>query len=297
MWEDIVKFITNAGWQIVEFLAVLAAGIIIIRLVIMLLRRAFIKSPMSKTLSNFLLQIIKFLLYLVLVFLLAQVASIPMTPLIAALSSVALAVALALKDSLANLANGVILMGTKPFAEGDFVEVAGVSGTVKAVHMLSTEITTSDNKRITLPNGQINSSAVINYSAKPTRRVEWKFSVNYDADIDTVKSVILGELENHDKVLTRPDPSARLSEMADSAIVFTVRAWVNNSDYWDVFFDIQESVFKAFKNAGIEIPFNQLDVNIKNSEAIAEDKSSKAKAAANEKFIEQNAKRGKEGDK
>lgn len=266
IWAQIVAYITTSGWNIVKFLAVFAAGIIIIRLAITLLRRALIKSPLSKTLANFVLQVARLLLYLLLFFTLVQILGLSMAPLVTALGSVALAIGLALKDSLSNLANGVVLMGTKPFAEGDYVKIGDVEGTVKSIHMMTTELVTADNKKVTVPNAAITSTSVIDYSAKPTRRLEWKFCVSYDSDIDTVKRIILDELNAHELVLKIPAPMARLTEQGDSSLVFVSRAWVNNSDYWDVNFDINERVFKAFNREGIEIPYNQLDVHIRNGE-------------------------------
>ncbi len=261
--DGVVDFINGTGWVIVTFLATLVIGIILIRLFIRLLRRLMLKSPMDKTLVNFLLNVVRCMLYMLLVFILASVAKIPLTPLVTALGAAALAVGLALKDSMADLANGVVLVGTKPFREGDFVDIDGITGTVKAVKMLTTELVSTDNKKITLPNSKITSASVINYSTKPTRRVEWKFYASYSSDIDKVKEVILDEIRSHEKVLNIPEPMARLSEHGESSLTFVARAWTNNSDYWDVFFDINEAVFRRFGAEGIEIPFNQLDVHIK----------------------------------
>ena len=265
-WENVQRFFTGAGWTIVTFFAVLVIGIIVIKLSVRLLRRLLIRNPKDRTIVNFLLTVVIFLLYMLLVFILAGIAGIPLTPLVTALGAVALAVGLALKDSMADLANGVILVGTKPFKEGDFVDIDGVSGTVKAIKMLTTELVTTDNKKITLPNSKITSACVVNYSTKPTRRVEWKFGCAYSSDIDRVKEVLLDELTSHPKVLHVPEPTARLSEHGESALVFTARAWVNNADYWDVFFDVNESVFRRFTAEKIEIPFNQLDVHLVDGE-------------------------------
>lgn len=262
-WEAVTNFVMGAGWTIVTFLAAVVIGIIVIRIIMYVLRRILLKSPMEKTLTNFILTVVRFLLYLLLLFILAGIASIPVTPLVTALGAVALAVGLALKDSLSNLANGVMLIGTKPFKEGDFVDIDGISGTVKSVKMLTTEVVTPDNKKITVPNSKITGACVVNYSTKPTRRVEWKFSVAYGTGVEDVKAVVGAELKKHPKILSVPEPMVRLSEQGESALVFTVRAWVNNPDYWDVFFDINETVLDAFIANGIEVPFNQLDVRIR----------------------------------
>lgn len=261
-WDGVQRFFTGAGWTIVTFLAALVIGIIVTRLIMRLLRRLMLKSRLDKTLVNFTLNVIKVLLYLLLLFILAAIAKIPLTPLVTALGAGALAVGLALKDSLSNLANGVMLVGTKPFKEGDFVDIDGVAGTVKAVRMLTTELVTTDNKKITLPNSKITSASVVNYSTKPTRRVEWTFSVAYGSDIRAVKDVLLDCVRRHPKTLSVPEPMARLNEQGASSLNFLVRAWVNNADYWTVYFDVNEAVYEAFGAAGIEIPFSQLDVHL-----------------------------------
>lgn len=262
-WDRVIAFFTGAGWQIVTFLGALVIGIIVIRIVMYFLRRILLRSPMEKTLTNFILTVVRFLLYLLLLFILAGIAKIPVTPLVTALGAVALAVGLALKDSLSNLANGVMLIGTKPFKEGDFVDIDGISGTVKSVKMLTTEVVTPDNKKITVPNSRITNACVINYSTKPTRRVDWKFSVAYGTDMALVKETIGAVLGGHDKILHVPAFMVRLSEHGESALVYVARAWVNNGDYWDVFFDVNERVLEAFAEKGIDVPFNQLDVHIK----------------------------------
>lgn len=262
-WDKVVNFFSTAGWTVVTFLAVLAGGIIIIRLLVYFLRRILVKSPLDNTLANFILTFIKFMLYMILLFILANVAHIPLTPLVTALGAVALAIGLALKDSLSNLANGVVILGTKPFKEGDFVDIGSISGTVKSIKMLTTELITTDNKKITVPNSKITSECVVNYSAKPTRRIEWKFGVSYESDLKQVRQTINEVISRHPAILHMPEPTVRLSEQADSALVFLVRVWVNNPDYWPTFFDVNEQVFEAFKAAGIEVPYNQLDVHLK----------------------------------
>lgn len=260
-WDAVAAFLTGAGWTVVAALAAAVLGIIVVRIALGILRKVLLKSPMDSTLANFILTVTRFVLWLLLFFIIAGIMQIPLTPLITALGAVALAIGLALKDSLANLANGVMLIGIKPFKEGQYVDIDGVSGTVKSIGLLTTELITPDNKKVVLPNTKITTASITNYSAKPTRRVDWEFSASYDSDVDFVKSVVMKELLSHEKILSSPEPMVRMTRQEDSAIVFTARAWVNNADYWDVNWDIGESVFKRFAEEGISIPYPQLDVH------------------------------------
>ena len=270
VWESIVTFFTGAGWIVVEALAALVIGIIVIRIVHALLRKILLKRTMDNTIANFVLTVVRFALWLFLFFIIASIINVPLTPLVTALGSIALAVGLALKASLTNLANGVLLIAQKPFAEGQYVSIDGVEGTVKSVGLLTTELISPDNKKIIVPNSKITSACITNFSAKPTRRVDWEFSASYDSDVEKVKSVLLNVLASHEKILSDPAPMVRLKSQGASEIVFVARAWVNNADYWDVTWDINEQAFAALNDAGIEIPYPQLDVHI-------DDKKSKNK--------------------
>lgn len=262
VWESIVTFFTGAGWIVVEALAALVIGIIVIRIVHALLRKILLKRTMDNTIANFVLTVVRFALWLLLFFIIASIINIPLTPLVTALGSIALAVGLALKDSLTNLANGVLLIAQKPFAEGQYVDIDGVEGTVKSIGLLTTELISPDNKKIIVPNSKITSACITNFSAKPTRRIDWEFSASYDSDVEKVKSVLLGVLSSHEKILSDPAPMVRLKSQGASEIVFVARAWVNNGDYWDVTWDINEQAFAALNEAGIEIPYPQLDVHL-----------------------------------
>ena len=139
-----------------------------------------------------------------------------------------------------------------------------MEGTVKSIGLLTTELISPDNKKIVVPNSKITSACITNFSAKPTRRIDWEFSASYDSDVEKVKSVLSGVLSSHEKILSDPAPMVRLKSQGASEIVFVARAWVNNGDYWDVTWDINERAFAALNEAGIEIPYPQLDVHVDN---------------------------------
>ena len=182
----------------------------------------------------------------------------------ALIASLGVCIGLAVNGAVANLAGGVIILVTRPFKVDDYIEAQGISGTVEDIHMICTKIRTPDNKVIYVPNGSLANGNIINYSEKSTRRIELKFAIAYNSDYDKAKALVWDIVTSHELTLDDPAPFVRMSEHADSSITITARAWVNSSDYWTVNFDLLEAVKKAFDENGIEIPFNQLDVHVKN---------------------------------
>ncbi len=265
IWNSVVDFFENNGWSIVIFLAVLVAGVIIVRALCYGLNRILLKSRVEKTLVGFIVAVLRFVLYLVLVFVLAGIMHIDMTPLASALSAALVAIGLALQNSLSNIANGVIIISTHPFKEGDYVDIGGTAGTVSSIGMFVTMLVTPDNKKVMLTNSKVMDNYIINYSDRPTRRVDMVISVDYSSDVEEVKRVLRKVTDAHPLVLDEPEPNVRLHEMGKSSLDFIVRVWVNNDDYWSVYWDLNEQIFAALKAANIEVPFDQIDVNIKNN--------------------------------
>jgi small conductance mechanosensitive channel len=167
--------------------------------------------------------------------------------------------------ALSNLAGGVLIIFTRPFKIDDYIEVEGcdIAGTVEDIQIVCTKLRTPDNKTIYVPNGTLSNSNIINYSEKDTRRIGFTFSISYDNDFERAKEIIMDVCKSHELVLADPEPFVRLSEHGQSGIVITARVWVKSDDYWTVHFDILEAVKKRFDENGITIPYNQLDVHIK----------------------------------
>jgi len=184
------------------------------------------------------------------------------TSFIAILGAAGLAVGLALQGSLANFAAGFLMIIFRPFKVGDFVEAAGVSGKVDAIHIFTTTLTTPDNKTIIIPNGKIGNDSIINYSTQATRRVDLTVGVAYDADLKEVRSVLEDIISKDERIMSDPEHQIAVSELADNSVNFVVRLWVKSTDYWGVFFDTNESVKLRFDDAGIGIPFPQRDVHL-----------------------------------
>lgn len=161
---------------------------------------------------------------------------------------------------------GVLILLLKPFQVGDFIEANGYSGTVKEIQVFYTILNTPDNRRVIIPNSSLSNSSAINYSVNPTRRINFEFGVGYDQDIKKVKDVIRGVVEAHPLVLSEPRPMVVLGRHGENALIIFTRVWCNRSDYWTVYYDLLEQVTEAFSEAGIEIPFKQVDVHIKKDE-------------------------------
>jgi len=261
----IVEFCMDSGLRIIGAILVLIIGTKLIKVIKKRIQKGNGYAKLEPTFRSFMDSLIGILMYVLLFVIIASIVGIPMASMVAAVGAAGLAVGLALQGSLSNIASGFIICVFKPFVVGDFINVAGFSGTVESISIFYTTLRTPDNQRVTLPNSTVSGSAITDVSAFDTRRVDFNFSVSYSADIDKVRSILSGIAAGHSLVLKDPAPVVMLSEHGASAIVFTVRVWTETANYWTVNFDIIETVKKEFDKQGIEIPFNQLDVHVKNN--------------------------------
>lgn len=260
MWDDIVNFFKNNVWNIVMFFAILLIGIIVIKLTLNILKRVLNKTRLEKIAVGFFLVVFKFLLYLCLVLILLSVIGLNVNGLITALSAIVLAIGLALQNIIANAANGLIIISNKMFKKGDYIIVDNVEGQVIEINFLFTTLKTYDNKRITIPNSTIVNNPVIDNDKYPTRRVEWKFEVSYESDVEKVKKIVTSCMNSDGRVLLEPAATCRLSNLDSSGIEFVARCWVDKEDYWDVYFDMFELIYNELKRNKISIPYNQLEI-------------------------------------
>ncbi len=266
IWNDIVNFFKANVWNIVLFFAVLFIGIVVIKLFINVLRRILNKTKIEKIAVGFIITVIKVLLYLCLILALLSIIGVEITGILTALSALLLTVGLALQNNIANLANGIIIVSSKMFKKGDYIQVDGKEGSISSINFLFTTLITPDNKRITIPNSSIVNGAVVDYDSHVTRRVDFKFTVAYESDVELVKKVVKDCMIANGKVLLNPEPFCRLSGMGDSSLEVTGRCWCDREDYWDVYFDVMESVFNELKRNKISIPFNQIEVRERTDE-------------------------------
>ncbi len=256
------EFVQTGGLMIVRTIAFLVLGLVIVKIVQNVVRATALKSKLDKSASTFVVSVVTILLYIVLAVVLVSSLGFSTTGIIAAFSAVALAVALALKDSLASLANGVIIIFTKPFKKGDYIELNGIDGLVQDIRLFNTKIITYSNEEIIVPNSEILSSKLINNSSMPLRRVVIEVPIPYRSDVAQIKKLLLDGISSYKYVVKTPAPSVVLADYASRSLVFSTRAWTPNEYYWDTFFDLRDIIFNTLRENGIEMPFNRLDVTL-----------------------------------
>ena len=266
IWNDIVTFFTENYWNVLLFFAVLVIGIIVIKLLVKLFRRILARSKMAKIAQSFLVSIVKYLLYLAFVLALLAILGVNLNGILTALSAAILAVGMALQNNIANLANGIVIVSSHMLNEGDFIQVGDVMGTVKTINFLFTTVNTTDNKRVYIPNSTIVNSSVTNYGINGTRRVDFTFSVSYDADVELVKKTVIEVMLSFGKIKEDPKPFCRLKTLNASSVDFFANCWCNAADYWDVYYYVTENVFNEFKRKNISIPYAQTEVRIRTDE-------------------------------
>ena len=220
------------------------------------------KQEIDVTLTRFLRNIIYYALMAAVIVAAAGQLGINTASFLTIIGAAGLAVGLALKDSLANFASGVLLILFRPFKVGDFVEIAGESGSVQEITIFNTILHTPDNKLKIIPNGKISNDTITNVNANPTRRVDLVIGISYDDDIKAAHQLLKEIVAGVDRVLDEPETTIAVSELADSSVNFVVRPWVNTEDYWDVKFDLTEKIKLRFDEAGISIPYPQQDVHL-----------------------------------
>lgn len=260
--EKLVEFLVDYGPKVLGAIVVLIIGLWIIGRIARLLKNTFEKREMDPSLRGFLSSMISILLKVLLVISVMSMVGIAVTSFIAILGAAGLAIGLALSGTLQNFAGGVILLIFKPFKVGDYITAEGHSGTVEEIQIFVTYLKTPQNVTIIIPNSGLATNSLTNYSTKPIRRADWSFGIAYGDSYDKAKEVLLKLIEEDERILKDPEPFIALGELADSSVNITVRAWVNSGDFWGVFFDMNEKVYKTFEKEGINIPFPQMDVHM-----------------------------------
>ena len=271
-WNGMLEFLKNNGIDsstIVDFgknlliaILIFYIGRMIIGFIVRGLHKMMQRHEVDKTLETFVCNLVRMVLLVVVIIAAIGALGIQTTSFIAIFGAAGLAVGLALQGSLSNFAAGVLIVLFRPYRVGDYVEAAGISGTVQQVQILTTVLTTPDNKLIIVPNSQIMDSIITNYSANDTRRVDMVVGVSYDDNLDKVRQVLEELVAADDRVLKDPAHTIALSELADSSVNFIVRPWAKTSDYWGLKFDLTEAIKKRFDQEGISVPFPQQDVHL-----------------------------------
>lgn len=260
--KTIIDMATTYGGKIILALVVLIVGRIVIGRLNKVAAKAIDKSSLDPTVNSIAKKFINILLYVVLILSIIQILGVPMASVIAVLASCGLAVGLALQGALSNVAGGIMVLVTKPFKVGDFVEAAGGTGVVKDISLLYTTIVTTDNKRITVPNGSLMNAVVTNYSSEETRRVDINYKITNDIDCEVVKKILVDAEKTAEGVLAEPAPFARLVDVDDDTYVFQTRAWCESANYWDTYFNVIEACSKALRENGIDDPEERIAIRM-----------------------------------
>lgn len=261
--KSAVSFFDKYGAKILISLVVFVVGLIAVKFILKILKKGLKKSKLDPICHKFILSLTKITLMILVIIITLSQLGVDMTSLVAMLGVAGLAVGLAVQDSLSNLAGGFIVLFSKPFSVGDYVELDGVSGTVRHINIIQTKLLTPDNKAVFIPNGQVSSAKIINYSAEETRRLDIEFSISYEDSIDKAKKIISKIVSENLLALTIPEPTVQVSEHAASSVKILARIWTKTENYWDLDFAILESVKNEFDKNNITIPCQQLEVKLK----------------------------------
>ncbi|MGA8180041.1 MAG: mechanosensitive ion channel domain-containing protein [Desulfobacterales bacterium] len=258
IWE----LLSIYGLKVVAAVAVFIIGRWVAKMLTTVTEKVMNKRQVDPTITSFAGNLIYIALLVFVVLAALGQLGIQTTSFIAVIGAAGLAVGLALQGSLSNFAAGFLMIIFRPFKVGDFIEGAGVAGTVEAIHIFTTQLLTPDNKTVIVPNAGLTAGNITNYSAKGTRRVDLIFGIGYGDDIDHTKKIIWEVLNNETRILKDPAPVVMLTELADSSVNFAVRPWVTVADYWEVHSSLIENIKKSFDAQGISIPFPQRDVHL-----------------------------------
>lgn len=260
-------FLSVIAHQAVNFCIHLVVAIIVfyvgryvVRKINNFVKTILVKRKVDPSIATFVKSAIEITLYFVLIIVVIGIMGIETSSFIALFASAGVAIGMALSGTLQNFAGGVLILSLRPYNVGDYIEAQGFAGTVKAIQMFSTIITTPDNKTIIIPNGALSNGTINNYSRQELRRVDWTVSLAYGTDFDAAKAALIDILDGDERIAKAPE--VYLGALADSSVNLTMRAWVKAADYWPVFFEVNEKVYSELPKRGLQFPFPQLDVHV-----------------------------------
>lgn len=264
--DELISGLISQGGELLKSLVlailVYVIGKIVVKQITKLVVKLMEKSKVDATLTKFISNVVYALLLVLVVLAALGQLGVDTTSFMAIIAAAGFAIGFALQGSLGNFAAGVMLIVFKPFKIGDLVEAGGTLGVVEEISVFTTILKSGDNKWICVPNGGITGGNIINYSAKPTRRVDMVFGCGYDDDLKAVKAYLEETVKAHPKVLADPAPTVAVSELGDSSVNFVVRPWCNTADYWTVWFDLHEQIKIGMGEKGFTIPYPTHDVHV-----------------------------------
>ena len=265
--EILRNLLSESLWVVIKIVIALIVYYIgrwVLRRLIRLVDVAMERRNVDQSLRVFTRSSVRAIFTLLLILIVVSTLGVNVTSLIAVASAATLAIGMALSGTAQNFAGGVMILLMKPYRVGDYISAQGQSGTVREIKLFSTVITTTDNQTIYIPNNSIATAIIDNYSTAELRRVDWTIGISYGDDVDTARRTILGMLEGDPRILPDPAPVVWVAALADSSVNLTIRVWTRNEDYWNVFFEYNERYYKELPKAGINFPFPQMDVHVKN---------------------------------
>ncbi|HBG0051895.1 TPA: mechanosensitive ion channel [Clostridioides difficile] len=261
--ESLLEWATTSGVKLIIGILILSIGFKIIKKFVNHVMLLLSKRDIDLTLRRFLKSLLLSVLKVAVIIIVLEYWGMSLSSFAAVIASAGVAIGLALQGSLSNFAGGFIILLIRPFKVGDYVEAAGHGGTVEQIGLFYTQLVTTDNKQILIPNGSVSNDSLINYSAKNTRRVDLTFSVGYEDDILHVRRVLKDIVNNHKLIINEPEPFIGVVEHGDNAIKFATRVWCKTEDYWTIYLDLLEEVKVRFDEEGITIPYPKMDLTVK----------------------------------
>ena len=259
--SQLVDWCLDAGKHILLAAVVYVAGHYLIKLLNYLLARFLERRNVEVSVQTFVRSFVAIALQVLLIVIVVGALGLNTTSLAALLASFGVAVGMALSGNLQNFAGGLVVLFLRPFKVGDWVEAQGVAGTVQAIQIFHTILLTADGKLIYVPNGQMSSGSITNFTHTPTRRAEWIVGIEYGEDVERARKAILELLEADERVMAEPPAEVWLKELGSSSVDLTIRVWTTNDDYWPLIFEMRERIYTRFNAEGISFPFNQITVH------------------------------------
>ena len=265
-WADVVNFLTHQaldfGSKLLICIIIYIVGKRLIRLLNTVLEKLMNNRKLDTSVISFLTSLINIMLTVVLLITIINILGINNSSFLALFASIGVAMGMALSGTMQNFAGGVMILLFRPYKIGDYIQAQGQEGTVKSIQIFNTVLITSDNRTVYVPNGGLSNNIIINFNNQNTRRIEWSISVDYGTDYDKAKSTIINVLSSDERIMKDPSPFIVLKELSANSVDILVRVWVKRTNYWDVFYDINEKIYKVFESNGINIPFPQLTVHL-----------------------------------
>jgi len=259
---ELTDILVSIGIRLLITILVLIIGFWLAKVLSKALRRVLERSKTESGLITFLTSLTSIGLKVLVIITAITQLGVEMTSFVALLGAAGLAIGMAFSGTLSNFAGGVMILFFKPFKVGDYISTAGVEGSVKEILIFNTILNTIDNKVIILANGEVANGTIVNYTKENRRRVDWVFGIGYGDQLKTAKELLSRFIEEDQRIINDPEPFIGLGELGDSSVNLTVRAWVKTDDYWDVFFNMNERVYNEFSEAGLSIPYPQMDIHL-----------------------------------